>query len=105
MKRWLVLALLLVLLAAMVAGCTSEGDSADPTQPKEGPVGQAGSAACSANRKMMESAIQVYYNIEGVYPTSLQQLVPEYLESVPACPEGGTYTISGTKVICSIHGS
>jgi hypothetical protein len=105
MKRWLVLALLLVLLAAMVAGCTGEGDSADPTQPKEGPVGQAGSAACSANRKMIESAIQAYYGLEGVYPTSLQQLVPEYLESVPACPEGGTYTISGTKVICSIHGS
>jgi hypothetical protein len=105
MKRWLVLVLLLVLLAALVTGCTSEGDSADPTQPKEGPVGQAGSATCAANRKMMESAIQVYYNIEGVYPNSLQQLVPEYMDSVPACPEGGTYTISGTKVICSIHGS
>ena len=103
MKRWLVLGLLVVLLAAVAAGCTSE--SVEPTQPKEGPVGQASSAACSANRKMIESAIQAYYGLEGVYPTSLQQLVPEYLESVPVCPEGGTYTISGTKVICSIHGS
>jgi hypothetical protein len=105
MRRWLIMALLLVLLVALVAGCTSESDSAEPTQPRGGPVGQADEAACAANRKLIESAVQQYYGLEGVYPTSIQQLVPEYLEKVPSCPGGGTYTLTGTKVICSIHGS
>jgi hypothetical protein len=106
MKRCLALALLLVLLAAMVAGCTSEGDSAEITQPREGPVGEADQAACAANRKAIEGAVQAYYGLEGVYPTSIQQLVPEYLQSVPSCPGGGSYTLtSDHKVICSVHGS
>jgi hypothetical protein len=43
--------------------------------------------------------------MEGKAPTSIQQLVPGYLESVPACPSGGTYTLSGDRVTCSVHGS
>jgi hypothetical protein len=106
MKRWLALSLLLVLLAALAAGCTSESDSTEPTQPREGVVGEADQAACAANRRAIEAAVQQYYALEGEYPTSIQQLVPEYLQSVPSCPGGGTYTLtSDHKVICSLHGS
>lgn len=105
MKRLLVLVILLALLAAVMVGCSSGNDSAEPAQPREGMVGEADAAACTANRRLIDSAIQQYYGMEEVYPTSLQQLVPGYLESIPSCPGGGTYTLTGTRVICSLHGS
>jgi hypothetical protein len=68
-------------------------------------VGQAESAACAANRKMISTSSQSYFAMEGVYPSSIQQLVPEYLQSVPSCPSGGTYMLQGKTVTCSVHGS
>jgi hypothetical protein len=67
-------------------------------------VAQAEAAACAANRNMISSAAQQYYAMEGVYPSSIQALVPGYLASLPTCPAGGRYTLQGSTVTCSVHG-
>ena len=113
MKRLLVLSLLVTLAVLTFAGCG--GDAASPgagdaVTPNGGessggsPVDQADAATCAANRKIISSAVQQYYSMEGVYPNSIQQLVPDYLMSVPTCPSGGTYTLQGSTVTCSVHG-
>jgi len=110
MRKVFILVLLALLLAVVMAGCG--GESAQPSQGGQasggsggGPAGQAETAACAANRRAIAAAAQQYKAMEGKAPTSIQQLVPGYLESVPACPSGGTYTLSGDRVTCSVHGS
>lgn len=104
------MAVALLVLAILAAGCGGENGTAGNTgtgvHPAENtPTGQAESAACAANRRAISSAVQQYQAVEGQPPASIQQLVPGYLQSVPVCPSGGTYTLSGTRVVCSIHGS
>lgn len=105
----ILLAVLLV-AAAFLAGCggestaPGEGDGGNGGS-SGGPVSQAEATACAANRKTISSAVQQYYNFEGTYPTSIQVLVPDYLMSVPVCPSGGRYTLQGSSVTCSVHGS
>ncbi|OFW58002.1 MAG: hypothetical protein A2W01_10750 [Candidatus Solincola sediminis] len=102
--RYCIIGLVVVSLMLLVAGCG--GNSAEQlTNPTEGPIAQADSAACAANRKVIGSSIQQYSAIEGNPATSLQQLVPKYLQSIPACPGGGSYSLQGGSVYCSIHGS
>jgi uncharacterized protein YceK len=105
MKRAILLMLCFVLVSIMltVAGCGSSAEQL--TNPTEGPVAQADSAACAANRRTIESALQQYSAFEGKKATSIQQLVPKYVQSMPVCPAGGTYSIQGSTVTCSIHGS
>jgi hypothetical protein len=114
MRRSLVffLALLLVALvalAALLAGCGSGGSSSDGKGENAGstggPVGQAEAATCSANRRTISSAAKQYEALEGKSPTSIQQMVPKYLKSVPVCPSGGSYSLSGDAVTCSVHGN
>jgi len=109
MKKVVILSLVFALLALVLAGCG--GESAAPEESGEGggtisgPVGKAESSACAANRQAIQSAVQQYKMMEGKSPTSVQQLVPKYLQKVPSCPDGGTYSISGDRVVCSVHGS
>ena len=107
MKRNLLLALVLPALVVLAAGCGGgEGGNAAANQESErgGPVGQADSAACAANRSLISSAAQQYQAVEGVYPASIQALVPGYLQSVPACPSHGSYALQDKGVSCSVHG-
>jgi len=108
MRRWLIFSVLLAFLAVLVAGCgigggDTSGEGGEVSQ--EGPVGQAEATACAANRKVISTAAQSYFAIKGSYPSSIQQLAPEYLQSVPTCPSGGSYTLQGKSVSCSVHGS
>lgn len=102
----LLLALLLVL--ALLAGCGGQEaettGSGDAGSGSGGPVGRAEDSACAANRRVISSAAQQYMTMEGKPPSSLSSLVPGYLQSVPSCPAGGTYTLYGTRVVCSVHG-
>lgn len=42
-----------------------------------------------ANRKIIQSALEKYYSDHGIYPPNLEDLVPEYLSSVPLNPVTG----------------
>ncbi len=111
MRKAAILIMLALLVALFVSGCGGEASAPEGEGGTSGgtgitgPVGQAETAACAANRRVITSAVQQYKSMEGKAPTSIQQLVPEYLDSVPTCPSGGTYTLSGDRVICSVHGS
>jgi hypothetical protein len=62
--------------------------------------------------RAMESAVGAYNAQYGSYPTSVGDLVPEFMEKVPVCPEVGTldsYTFIGggdspPTISCSYHG-
>ncbi|MBN2027889.1 MAG: hypothetical protein JW854_14145 [Actinobacteria bacterium] len=106
MKRVMVLSLLLMMLAVVFVGCGSntDSDAGSVEVNKGGDIEQANAAACAANRKIISAAAQEYFAMEGTYPSSIQALVPGYLQSVPACPSGGTYSLSGNTATCSVHG-
>ncbi len=113
MKRCMVMALFLALLAMAAAGCGGGGEAADGNGAGDNgasgssllePERQAETASCAANRRTISSMVQQYAAMEGAYPTSIQKLVPDYLQSVPSCPSGGTYSLQGGTVVCSVHG-
>ncbi len=65
---------------------------------------------CKSNMRNIISASETYYVENMEYPTSIGQLVPEYMKKEPVCPSGGTYRIIGSgpftiEVDCSKHGS
>ncbi len=113
MRRVVLLMLLFVCAASLlllpVVGCGGGNEPAGETGAAGGgavaPLGQAEASACAANRSTISSAIRQYQAIKGQTPTSIQQLVPDFLQSTPACPSGGTYSITGGRVVCSVHGS
>lgn len=110
MKRLVVFFLLIAVLALLAAGCGGGGGEATNGGAEGdggvlGPVNKAEDASCAANRRVISDCAQKYGAMEGTYPTSIQQLVPDYLQSVPACPSGGVYSLQGGKVVCSVHGS
>ncbi|MCE1248996.1 MAG: hypothetical protein LWY06_20350, partial [Firmicutes bacterium] len=51
--------------------------------------------ACVKNVKLLESALEDFAkNNSGHYPGKLEDLVPEYISEIPACPEAGRDTYS-----------
>jgi general secretion pathway protein G/type IV pilus assembly protein PilA len=63
--------------------------------------------ACATNVDIMNSQIELYAaNNDGSYPSALTTLTsdPNYFpDGTPACPGGGTYTMSNNRVSCSTH--
>lgn len=78
----------------------------------------AAKTGCEGNQRMIRAALTEYYLNEHQFPAEttvqgdLQDLVTAgYLDSIPACPSGGSYIITisadGTAatVSCTVHGS
>lgn len=62
-------------------------------------------AECAMNLDSIATACKKYAAEKGRFPQHLSDLVPAYLDSVPACPSGGTYTLGtpeGDPPTCSI---
>lgn len=50
---------------------------------------------CSSNLKNQGTAMEMYStDYSGRYPTSLQDLTPNYLRAVMTCPTGGSYSMT-----------
>ena len=64
-------------------------------------------AECAMNLDAVATACQKYAAEKGGFPKELSALVPAYLDAVPACPAGGTYTLGsaeGDAPACSVPG-
>jgi competence protein ComGC len=49
---------------------------------------------CQANLRTIEGALQTYYAENEKYPTSVDELVPDFLKKNPTCPTSGkTYVL------------
>lgn len=62
-------------------------------------------ARCAMNLEAIANACQQHASEKGGFPRSLSELVPAYLESIPACPSGGTYALGtpeGDPPACSL---
>jgi hypothetical protein len=53
-------------------------------------------ASCSVQSRLLESrlqpvivALEAYRDVNGGYPSALDALVPDYMESLPTCPNFG----------------
>jgi competence protein ComGC len=47
---------------------------------------------CQSNMKTVKSASNIYAaSTDGTYPGSMPDLVPDFIEETPTCPEGGIY--------------
>jgi prepilin-type N-terminal cleavage/methylation domain-containing protein len=52
--------------------------------------------ACKSNLKNIGTAMEMYStDAAGRYPTSLNNLTPNYLKSIPTCPSAGSATYTG----------
>ncbi len=58
--------------------------------------------ACHTNRQTIEREITMWLVSHAGDVPSLAQLEEEQ-GTLPTCPEGGTYSLSGRKVLCSVH--
>ena len=64
-------------------------------------------AECAMNLDAVATACQKFAAEKGGFPKELSALVPAYLDTVPACPAGGTYTLGSAESdspACSIPG-
>ncbi|MFH0802541.1 MAG: MG2 domain-containing protein [bacterium] len=53
--------------------------------------------ACESNLKNMGTALEMYStDNRGLYPESLNKLVPDYLKKIPECPKAGSDTYSSS---------
>jgi Tfp pilus assembly protein PilE len=62
-------------------------------------------AECAMNLDAIATACKRYASENGGFPKSLSELVPAYLDAVPACPSGGTYSLGtpeGDPPVCTI---
>ena len=62
-------------------------------------------AECAMNLDSIATACKKYAAEKGGFPTNLSALVPTYLDTIPTCPSGGTYTLGtpeGDPPTCSI---
>ncbi len=63
-------------------------------------------AACALNLDVLDVACKKYAAEQGACPAALSELVPDYLEALPACPSGGTYAFDAAREmpVCSVPG-
>jgi competence protein ComGC len=53
---------------------------------------------CQANLRTIDGAINTYNAMNDTYPTSMDQLVPEFIKRNPTCPTSGeSYTLELTR--------
>jgi len=68
------------------------------------------SAVCAQNRAAIMARETSYQKIQGIYPTTMAELVDKaYFAAVPTCPGHGVYVLNSVntggngEVYCSVH--
>lgn len=118
MKKVLVLTICLLLVGAVLVGCGSEStDSTTETSNNSTTTSQGSTqgsnqtelSTCQANLLAIDSAALDYkIRNSGQHPSTVDVLVPNYLDSLPVEPFGGTYSLikdtshgDNVKAVCS----
>jgi len=88
-----------VVLIAVVASRVPAEESRSGLSPEH---------ACFSNQATLEQRAALMQAETGAEIENLTELEPDYLRTVPGCPDGGEYTITWTaqlpRVTCSVHG-
>ncbi|MDD5448522.1 MAG: hypothetical protein PHO53_05090 [Actinomycetota bacterium] len=85
--------LCLVAFSLLFVGCGEKSEKSAPQKAIEHVEEKSTTASRGANLSAIDAAIQRYTMQEGEPPEDIEQLVPNYLRSVPQDPEGKTYYI------------
>lgn len=104
-KGFYLIGLLIALLIIMIlAGYQLGGDKKENIPPAKTQIDRGKSAACMANRRTLETQIQMWM-IQHPGETPTKEKLEQARISIPRCPAGGTYSITPDgKVVCSVHG-
>ena len=103
-KGFFFISILMALLIIMIlSGYMLGGDKKENIPPARTYVDRGSNTACTANRQVLETQIQMWMiSHPGETPTI--EKLKQAKQNVPRCPSGGTYTIdSNYKVSCSKH--
>lgn len=98
---------MVLLLGAIGCDSNSGVNSDQPSstgQPARGEM-----TDCLSNRAVIAGYALKHKQEKGVYPKTVEEMVPEYLNETPVCPAGGTYKLTAgegvLEVECSVHGT
>ena len=92
----------LALMAVLYAGYFNLSDS-ESTMSKGGDVKVASQAmSCSMNRRSVEQAMTRWSITHPDEELTIERMEREGI-LVKHCPEGGRYSVSGKRLLCSVH--
>ena len=58
--------------------------------------------ACQSNCKTIATGLEMHAaNRQGVYPNTMQELIPDYIKEIPTCPVGGDVYVSSYEVLAA----
>ncbi len=93
----LVICTMVVLVFIFVVGCSKQQADPDDILPSLKAIDQANVMKCLSNQHALGSAITAFRIADnGANPSSLYDLVPQYIRAVPECPSGGAYDYDET---------
>ena len=104
-KGFYLIGLLIALVIIMIlVGYQMGGNKKENLPPAKTQIDRGKAAACTANRRALETQIQMWM-IQHPGETPTIEKLKQARISIPRCPAGGTYSITPEgKVVCSIHG-
>ena len=82
----------LVLGVGLVTGCGGGDETTPGTGGVEGMIGQKGASVSALDHTKIQNAVTNYQVGTGSYPSSLDDLVPDYLPVLPRKADGSMYT-------------
>ena len=93
--RYRVLTLVLILmLSTVLVGCGQQMTAAEAEE------------TCNSNLRLLEGAYQTHIYEEGSPPSSMEDLIPDYITAEPEGPAGGTYSFDENgRAVCTEHGT
>jgi hypothetical protein len=92
----------LVIVAALYFGYFKLGDTTSQRSSGVTAIDSSRAVACRSNRQALERALLAWSQMHDGSISTLDAAAAEGIR-IPACPEGGRYTLSAGNVRCSLH--
>lgn len=88
-----------ILLIALLTACSSHDTGHQETQEDDKFSG----LTCDVIISVLQDDVNSFKEANGSYPTTLEQLVGEYIVAVPKCPGGGVYKVDSNGFVYETH--